>query len=225
MPRDTRTFPRGVLGVLCTASILAIIPGCNILGPALMIVAPDPSVEKQFSLDPQRPTVVFIDDRASRLPRRSLRNVIADEVQTLLLSEGKHKNIIDAKAAFAAVAGEKAGEPMTITEIGAASEAEIVVYVTIDSFSLSPDGQTYQPAAALRVKVIDAAADTRIWPPEAEMPDGYKLNVTRPQKAAFNPGTRSELARAQTDAAKYVGKAIAQTFYTHRVDQSAAAGR
>lgn len=225
MPHDTRQFRLGVLGVLGTLPVLTLLPGCNILGPALMIVTPDPSVQKQFTLDPQRPTVVFIDDRASRLPRRSLRNVMADEAQTLLISEAKHKNIIDAKAAFAAVAGEKAGEPMTITEIGAASKAEIVVYVTVDSFSLSPDGQTYQPSAALRVKVIDAVADTRIWPPEAEMPDGYKLNVTRPQSAAFNPGTRSELARAQTDAARYVGKAIAQTFYTHRVDQSAAAGK
>ena len=223
--RDLRRTPRPAAAALATVLLgLSVwtLPGCNILGPALMAVTPDPSVAQQYALDPKRPTVIFIDDRANRLPRRSLRTVMADQAQTLLITEADHKNIIDAKAAFAAAAGERAGEPMTITEIGKASKAEIVIYVTVDAFSLSPDGQTYQPEAALRIKVIDAVADKRLWPTE---PEGYKLAVSRVQSAQFKPSTRSEAAKSQIDAAQYVGKAIAQVFYKHRVDESTSTGR
>ncbi len=78
--RALRGRTLGVLAVLERPALT----GCNILGPAILLVEGPPKVQAQFTLEKKRPTVVFVDDRASVLPRRALRQQIAAMCQNAL---------------------------------------------------------------------------------------------------------------------------------------------
>lgn len=201
--------------LLCLPLVLA---GCNIVAAGAILIAGDPKVEQQFTLDPKRPTVVFVDDRANQLPKRSLRMVAADEAQQILLREKALVNAIDARAAFAAASADREGKPLSITGIGKAAQADVVIWVSVDAFTLSPDGEVFQPSIAMRVKVMDAAAEKRIWPAEKE---GFKLIAQMAKKPNYAPRSPAEMSQAEIEAAKWAGTAIAQLFYEHKVDDSA----
>ncbi len=206
------------LALLTLACLLFFAQGCNIVAPVAILVAGDPKIEQQFALDPKRPTVIFVDDRGSRLPKRSLRAVIAEQAQQTLMSEKVLLNAIDTRAAYAATSGDRDGKPMSITAIARAAQAEVIIWVTIDSFTFSPDGQVYQPAIGMRVKVMDAVNDTRIWPAEKE---GFKLTAMMKKKPNYAPSSQSDLAQAEIESAKWAGTAVAQLFYKHLVSESA----
>lgn len=205
-----------------TLVALLFVTGCNIIAPIFVAFSPPPTIKAQYDLDPKRPTVIFIDDRSNRLPRRNYRQVIADEAQRYMLDKDIVENLIDYKAAVAATAGDRSGEPMPIVEIGRAAKADVIIYITIDSFSLSPDGQTYSPTASVRAKVVDAVEEKRLWPEE---PAGFPLALTPVQQNNFTPGSNAEMLKAETELAKRLGLAIGQLFSKHLAERSASEGK
>ncbi len=192
----------------------ACLAGCNIFGTALYFVHGPEKTEPLYTLDPDRPTVVFIDDRANILPRRTLRQTIADTAEAELLKDGAVKSAVASRAAMGAATADKADDPMRIVDIGKAVQAEVVIYAVIDQFAVSPDGQSYAPAIAMRVKVIDVTNDKRIWPPEDEK-RGI-LIVSKPEvQQGFTPQNLSEATQSENAAARRAGLALAQLFYQH----------
>lgn len=218
----TRRSITRTAAAIAAAGLALAVAGCNIIGPAFVMFSPPPSVKAQYTLDPKRPTIIFIDDRSNRLPRRTLRQAISDEAQRVLLEEKCVENLIDAQAGIAAAAGDRSGEPMPIVEIGRAARAEVVIYVTIDSFQLSPDGQNYQPSAQFRAKVIDARDERRLWP---EDPAGQTVGLQPVQKNDFIPRNNSEKLKAEVELAKRVGIAVGQLFTKHLQERSAVIGK
>ncbi|MCC6676579.1 MAG: hypothetical protein IT436_05490 [Phycisphaerales bacterium] len=196
--------------------------GCNIIGPAFVMFSPPPTIKAEYTLDPKRPTIVFIDDRSNRLPRRSLRQVIADEAQRVLLDKKCVETLIDSKAGVAAASADRSGEPLPIVEIGRAAKADIVIYVTIDSFTLSPDGATYSPTSAFRAKVLDARDEQRLWPDDAA---GHAVALQPVQRPDFTPRNNSEMLKAEVELAKRTGMAVGQLFTKHLVERSAVEGK
>src|SRR6185295_7213143 len=114
-------------------------------------------VKKVYTLDKSKSTVVLIDDLGNSVPRRVLRVTIGEATEKVLMKEKLVKDVISTQSAMAAAGNDKSGKPLSIAEVGAAVKAEIVVYATIDTFTLTPDGSTLSPMAKARVKVIDAA--------------------------------------------------------------------
>jgi len=106
-------------------------------------------------------------------------------------------------------------QPIPIADIGRAVKADVLIYATVDSFVLSPDGQTYDPMAQLRVKVIDAKNDTRLWPDEAR---GYPLIVRVRSKTAPMPTSAASRYEAEDELAKQVGLELAWLFYNHEAE-------
>jgi hypothetical protein len=195
-------------GALAGASL--VMSGCNIAAAAFYIVhGPDEKVPAKFTLPPDKTTVVFVDDRNNRLPSRDLREMIATAAGQLLLEEGAVVDLVDARGAIAAAAKDRFGEPMTISEIGRSVGASTVVYVTIDGFALSSDGQSISPVTKMRVKVLDAQTETRLWPPEQE---GYPLGVQSPPRQGTMQTSAAELYSARQEAAGRAGLGIAQLF-------------
>lgn len=200
----------------------ALVAGCNIVGPLFVAFAPPPRVPKEYTIDPNRSVVVFVDDRSSRLPRRTLRLTIAEQTQRLLMSEGVSRKVVDARAALAATSGETASSPMDIATIGRAVQADLVVYVSVDEFTLSNDGQSMTPMTQLAVKVIDAREDRRLWPDERA---GRTLVVKPSSTTKTPPRSSAELAKAEESLAQYAGVAVAQLFYSAKAQESAIQGR
>jgi hypothetical protein len=206
-----------------TGSLAMLQSGCNIAAAAFYVVhGPDQKVEAQYELPPEKSTVIFIDDRNSRLPSRDLREMIADAAGQVLMKDGAVKDLIDPRSALGAASKDRFGEPMTISEIGRSVKADVVIYVTVDSFALSADGQTIAPASNLRVKVIDAVTEKRLWP--EDKPEGYSLGIQSPPRQGTLSTSPAEVFKVRQQAAARAGLGIAQLFSQYIARESATSG-
>lgn len=207
--------------LLCAAGValvsLAVAAGCNIVAPAAYIIGGPPKVQALHKLDSKRPTVVFIDDRANVLPRRSLRVLMGQEADATLIE----KRVIDGQrmiasaSAMRAAADERYGSPIPIGEIGKKVGAEVIIYVQVERWSLTRDGASFSPVALVRVKALDAAAEQRLWPAAS---DGHALLVELPIRSSEVPQSRAEQNAAEDMLANAVGLRIARLFFDHERD-------
>jgi hypothetical protein len=198
------------------AGTLAVgVAGCNILGPATYFVLGPDKVPAAYELDKDKTAVIFVDDRANRIPSRASREMIGKTAEETLLEKGVVKDMIQSRSIQAVVARERFGKPMAIAEVGRAVNADVVIYAWIDSFSMTADGQTYLPTASLRVKVIDCATTERLFP-SPEAPEAwYPFTISLPQQQGFVPTSNAEVAKAEQDLAKWVGLSLARLFFAH----------
>lgn len=191
--------------------VCGFLPSCNILGPAAVLYSGPQTVPARYTLPKDRATMIFIDDRANRLGRKNLRNIVAESAQALLVKEQLVTEVIDYRAGVALSEREAAFQPMDLVTIGKTAEAEVIIFATIDSFTLTPDGQTFRPSAVVRVKVLDVAKSSpRIWPEEAE---GYATSIEFNQRATPLPRKSADLIKAQNAFAVQVGEGITKLFY------------
>jgi hypothetical protein len=177
-----------------------------------MLIHGPEKVKKLYTLDKSRPTVVFVDDRANRVPRRAIRLVLAKEAERVILKEKLVLDMISADSAMLAAGNDRYDKPMPISEIGRAVHADVLIYATVDRFTLSPDGETYAPEIVLRVKVIDATNDARLWPDDEH---GYQMSVKLPSKTATLPTSTAGRYQAEDELAKRAGWELAGLFYNH----------
>jgi hypothetical protein len=199
--------PAGALSIVCALG------ACNIVGPAYYFVSGPEKIAARYTLPEEMSTVVFVDDRRSVLPDRALRRRIATGCEKQLLEKKAVKDIIASQSIEAIASRDRFTKPQGIVEIGEAVGAQTVVYATIDSFALSTDGTTYQPTAALRVKVIDITTKQRVWPEEPE--EWYTLSLTRPPKTKDIPQSESERMRAAQEFADRLGLELGNLFVKH----------
>lgn len=212
---------RRACGVLASCVVLAgvaALPGCNVVGPIAMLIEGPPTTDPVFELDPERPTVVFVDDPGNALPQRSLRGEIARSAEKQLLDKKVLKDVIDHRGVLQAVSRERFGEQMSITEVGRAVSAEVVIYVQIVSITLSSDGASYSPAASARVKVIDVKNDVRVWPKEE---NAGQLALNMRGMAGEMPRSIAQREGMLREVASRMGLAVAQMFYKHERKDSA----
>ncbi len=222
-PPPKSSFARVVVGVAVRAgaamvavAALGAMAGCNIIGPAMVIAQGPPKVQAVHTLEKEAPTVIFVDDRRSILPRRALRQVIAQQAERTLSSSGAVVTLIDSNAIQAAAARDTLEAPTDIATLGARVQARKVIWVTIDRFDISPDNVVFQPFADGRVKVIDAQGEARTWP---EQPEGHPLRIMLPARREV-PTSAADLAKAQEQLASEFGLALARLFFRYERETS-----
>lgn len=202
------------LAALALAAIALALPACNIVGPAAYILEGPPRVSAQTQLPDDRSYVIFVDDRGSNVPRRSLRVILGQIAEETLIAENvvDQPNMIAAQSALRAAMAESPDEPMPIADIGRAVGADSVIYLTVDAWTLSKDGVSFSPLVAGRVKLIDAQNRARLWP---DSPRGFQFRVEPSTRAADVPANSAERAQAHEDLARRTGLALARLFYEH----------
>ena len=200
---------------------------CNILGPAISMVEGPPKDAAVFKLDKDRPTLILVDDRLNALPRPRLRETIATGAQEVLLKQRVLTRVIDCRGAYAAMAGDREGNVLSVTEIGRAVKADVVVCVSVDSFGApatgASAGQELILESAMRVRVLDVTRDEpRLWPGE---PEGYAFAARHRPAAGKSIETLTQAQAVQIALAEQCGKAVAELFYKHERATSAAKGK
>jgi hypothetical protein len=213
----TSTLVRGSLATLLGLWLCSV-AGCNIVGPAYYFIHGPEKTPAAFTLDKTRPTVVFVDDQNSVLPRRSIRMEIASSATELIQSEKLVDDMIDSRGAIIAATRDRDSEPMSVVGVGRAVKASVVIYVAVDGFSLTSGGVAYAPVARVRVKVIDAEHDIRLWPPE-NLPEGAPLNINMYEKARGRPQSASQVAQAENELAREIGVAVGELFFEHETSR------
>jgi hypothetical protein len=212
---------RGAAGSIMALCVLGAVmapgAGCNIVGPAFYLIHGPEKIPPVYKLDPKRPTVVLIDDPSNRVPRRQLRAIMGQTVDDILLKQGlikadeKQNNLISSGAALTVAAKDKSSTPMSITQVGKAVGAEVVVWIMVDQFSLMPDGQAFSPTVSIRLKFIDAVTDKRVWPPDDAA--GNPFRYIYPAGSLTPPESSAARSQAEMSLAEYAGRGIAELFY------------
>ncbi len=216
--RRNRTVAARLAAAAALGAAAACAPGCNIAAPVFFLVHGPPKVPAVYELDSERPTVIFIDDRGNTIPRRSLRNVIVQEAEALILEQGviDKEKLIAGRAAMQISLIERHGELKSIDQIGQSVGAEVVIYVKMLEWKLSQDGSAVSPSAKALVKIIDATDGSRIYPPADT--DGHPLTVAAPKTAQTAPETTAEINELHVGLAHLTGRQLARMFFTHERD-------
>lgn len=209
-----RRFP-----ILLLALTTTLLVSCNIVGPAMVLLTPPPSTEAQLELNENSTHMFFVDDLRNRMPKRSLRDAIAQSAESALLTEEAlpEDKLISAKTAQRAVTADRHGAALPIAEIGRRTGVDVIIYVTIEAWGLSKDGTTSAPFVDGRVKVIDCKNNKRLWP---TIEEGYLLRVAPTASQSNLPTGLAERSKLELELARTYGVALAQLFYKHYTEQS-----
>lgn len=206
---------------LAIAPLTLLPAGCNIVTPVAYAIHGPDKVEPAFELDKQATTVVFVDDPASQVAQRRLRYTMADNATRTLLEKKIVADMLDSRTILNAATKERYGEPMSITELGKAVGADVVIYAVVSKFSMSPEQGTFVPTAQLRVKVIDVANGQRVWPASES---GYLVDVRIKARPGVTGADNGQMAIEQ-ELADRAGLGLAQLFYKHELPDSVLNGR
>lgn len=211
---NTRTH-RTLLSI--ALPLLAALAGCNIVAPIALAFEPPPSREAATKLDTSRTHVFFVDDRSSIMPKRSLRAVIGRTAEERLIRREmlKPDMVVPSAQAMRVVEYESNESPLSIADIGRKVGAEIVVYLTIDRWSLTRDGSSPAPTARARVKIIDALDNERVFP---ESDTGHPITVRMPTRPGQVPRDRVERGQLENELARALGIELARVFFKHEID-------
>ena len=225
MNHDKPIGPRVARSSAALASLCALMAvtmaGCNIFGPVFLLAHGPPKIYREHTLDKEKKVAILIDDPGARIPRTQLRIIMGEEAEQILLKKNLVGDAISARSTIAVAAQARGGEPPSITAIGRTVGADHVIWVGIESFSLTSDGQTYEPTVTATVKVIDVASDSRIWPATGP---GYPLVIKRSMRTRDPPKTRSEAEQVHIELSKFFGRGIAELFYDEERIRSARGG-
>jgi len=214
----TGTAARTLLTTLAVAATLTI-AGCNIVAPAAFILHGPPKVPAAYSdLDSTRPTVIFIDDRQNKVPRRALRMTMGQVAERIMMERGivdQASMISSRDAARIAAAKDSFNKPISVVDLAREMNAEVIIWVEIEEWTLSRDQGALSPTVGARVKIVDAKANQRIWPVE---PAGWPLVAQVPTRPQDLEASRAQIDRYHEELAVFAGRELARIFYTYERD-------
>lgn len=215
-----RTRMRGALGMLAAgaACVLAIAAaGCNYVGPLGYLVGGDGTIPAAYTLDETRTVVIFVDDRENLLRNRTMRRVIAQSAEKTLQAGTKKAKaaIVSSEAVDNVTAADKWGKPMGIAQVGEAVNADMVVYATIDQFTLTLDNASLTPVATMRVKVVDTRTKKRLFPEDEK--EWFTVKTAAQRREGNLPRTQSEATVEEQKLAERCGRDLANVFLDHPI--------
>jgi hypothetical protein len=204
----------GIAACACIALLAGIVAGgCNYLIPAAYLIEGPPKEPARYEL-PQRKTAVYVDDRANRMTRASLRIAVGEEVGTLLLQQALVPEVVSSRDSVAyARRADTSDKQVSIRKIGEAVGAEQVIYIDVDEYRLSADGATPRPAAIVHVKVIDVASGARLWPDGTD--EGERMIVRTREQSLELYNSSAGRRRVEEELAKQVAEDVSKLFYEH----------
>jgi hypothetical protein len=178
------------------------------------IISPDPEQKAMFTLQDVR-TVVFVDDRRNTMHPSRLKLVIASRVTTDLLTKKIVATLVSPKDVFrVSAANDRYNEPLPIAELGKSVEADVVIYVEMESFGLTNDGQIANPVASCSLRVISVVENKRLFPTDQAV---YFVNANLKRVKPHRIASNSEIRKLAEELAEELGDSIAKVFYDHNI--------
>ncbi len=227
LPRPQPRWPdAGIRTAVLLAMLLgcAVLGGCNIVGFVARVFTP--KVKARYQL-PDRPTLILVDDPANLLGDTTHASQIAHHVgfhlkqEELLLPD----HIISPRDLYDLAVRLGDDYPHTpIDRIGREVAAQQVVYILVKAVGFGDDPGIIRPAAQVRVKVIDAARGSRLFP--ALMTEGQEPSSLRDYPVAVKlPYTsikedwRSTVRQVTPRLAQRIARDVSRLFYDHHPRQ------
>jgi len=180
---------------------------------------PKQTVPAKFNLPKNKTVLVFPDDLQNPLSYPPVKRRFARKLNELLRQEGLAGETIAYEKLTELQAAEPKFNLMSIPKIGRKLGAELVVYLSIEEFTLkdNPVDTLWRGRLAGRAKVVDVV-EGRIWPDESA---GYPVEVTTPLAESSSETFGEELARI---LAENLALEVSRLFHSHKVERGRPAG-
>ena len=203
-----------IIALILSICSYVFLSSCNIVAGVSYIISPDPEQKAMFTLQDVR-TVVFVDDRRNMMHPSRLRLVIASRVTTDLLTKKIVTTLVSPKDVFrVSAANDRYNEPLPIAELGKSVEADVVIYVEMESFGLTNDGKTANPVARCSLRVISVVENKRLFPTDQAV---YFVNANLKRVKPHRIASNSEIRKLAEELAEELGDSIAKVFYDHNI--------
>ncbi len=200
------------IAIITTLLTLTLLPGCNLVAPVAYAIHGPEKINPVYTLPEHATTVVFVDDPSSKIAQRRLRYAMADVATQQLLEKRILTNMLDPQGIIATASKDVHTKLSSVSDLGKAVGADIVIYAVVTNFSLSPESGSYIPRATLNVKVIDVAQGKRVWP---ESNFGFPIEIQIPQRPGLSPDAGAAQLAIEQQLAARAGLGLSQLFYRH----------
>jgi hypothetical protein len=199
---------------------IAMMPlGCQSgLGWLAWMAAPTETVKPLFTLPEGKKVLVFTDDILNPVAYQQIKGELTDRLNARLMQ----KKLVAATVPYETFVAWASRTPnldrLSVSEVGKALDADLVLYVHVDHLRLKEDERStlWRGELATTVRVVDVQAG-RLWP--LDRPEGYAVQqVETPTVDDPSPVYGEEVARQLADA---MSEAIVNLFCEHTVPMSA----
>lgn len=208
-----------ILGTVLLFCCLLTLSGCNIIAPIFYFASGPPEVDQQFELPKESTAVIFVDDPNSVIPRRAIRVAMIQSAEEDFLRKGLVADLVSGQSALRVAQADDSEGQMSVAEIGKAVESDIVVWAIVDRFDRADIPRHQEPRIVFRVRVVDAANNKILWPPE---PQGERVEVTLTPRIGTVANESGAQTTAELELGRNAGLALSQLFYEHLVSAHAA---
>jgi hypothetical protein len=211
---------RGLLTrLLCCALALVSLTGCSGVGAVLGKVQGPQWIEARHTLAPKKTLVLaenYSDPGISAIDADRVARAVTEE-----LVENKAASAVDPELLATLKSQRLDGfRKMSIQQIAAATGAEQVIYIDLQSVAVgqSPGSEVLKGAASARVRVIDPGASEGLqvlFPLDAR--EGLPLTYESPMR---RPSDKHNRDTVRTEAILGMSSKIARLFYRYQADDN-----
>ncbi len=170
---------RSVLATLLAVAASTLLGGCTpIVSFLFAAFAPPEEVPARYSPPKDSVMVVLVDDYYQRATEYgAITSLLARELADQMLSHDVVDQIVPCDEVEDLAISTNQFQHMRISQIGQALDADAVLYVIIDEFSLkdNPSSSFWQGRLQVTVRVVDAATSENLWP--HDRPDGFPVRT------------------------------------------------
>jgi len=203
--------------ILIGFSVLCLIfsSGCQIIPAVLEKMFPKEKVPPKFVLPKDKIVLIFPDDFQNPVTYPPIKRRLAKKIADTLIERKVITKMVDYDKLQELENNRDDFNILSIPKIGELTGAGLVIYVSIDQFSLkdSPVDTLWRGRISCTVKVVDVKKG-RIWPDES---GGYPLKVVEPQTDNASESYGVELANKLADD---LAEKICDLFSAHYVLRS-----
>jgi len=216
--KKTTTGSMLVMAALLIAS--GALSACNYLAPASYILEGTGTTPAEHTLD-QVETLVFVDDATNVLPRTLLRSALATDISNDLMARMLVSGTVSPNDAMAMVRSrERNGRRMSIEAIASEVGVTQLVFLEMESFSLTERQYIPRPNASCFVKVLCMTRGERVYPADALGDQGgRRISVTMREIPPETMRSASGRRQAQMALAADLAGEVAKLFYDHETKE------
>ncbi|MDY7011339.1 MAG: hypothetical protein SVV80_11405 [Planctomycetota bacterium] len=167
--------------------------GCPLPAAILAKLFPKEKVSPRFILPKKKTILVFPDDIKCPLLYPTIKRALAEKADKLLIEHSLASETIPYDKLIDLRNAEPNFNQMSIPKIGRRLGADLVIYVSIEDFSLkdNPINTLWRGRFVAMVKVVDVLKG-RIWPDESA---GFPISIDEPVTENPSEAFGTELAR------------------------------
>jgi hypothetical protein len=183
--------------------------GCGALRFGAATLTGDESIPGLYQLDPAKSCALVLEDDRMRTGSRVTMDQIGATFDEAILKRRAASKVVESTAGIDVILAERGGVKSSMKQIGEKLGVDFVVFAQVMSFGMSDDGVSGLPTASVRVKVIEVATGSRVFPPQGAVQEWHGISVAGKklgQKPV--PGSAAELA-ATDELAEKLGLMLA----------------